>query len=288
MNVKNMKSPILTFISRTLALVVLVGGLSIGSVQAQDYKEAYNAAVEAAKAKNYKVAYTKYEEAARGAKQAGDQDVATMSNKVLTQLDKIYGNRALKDEKFEEAKGHFEKGIAHDPSHAYNHYGLGLALKNMGDMDGAIAAWKKAMEAGASSTDAKDREAARTAEQALSDNLYYEASSRLAKNGVSSSDADAAITALNKAKEHLDPNADWHFYMGLALRAKGQSQQAIAELDQALEMHRGSAADKSKIHFALAEIYLEEGNNEAAKQHFSQCVGQYKQSAQDAIERYNL
>ncbi len=95
-------------VSCALLLVLLVTGMTASTTLAQDYKEAYNAALAAAQAKNYSLAYTKYEEAVRGAQTAGDSDVITLSNKVLAQLDGMNGSRALRQENFEAAKGHFE------------------------------------------------------------------------------------------------------------------------------------------------------------------------------------
>lgn len=269
----------------SVLLVLLLVGLSASAVAAQDYKETFNDARSAAEAKDYQTAYTKYQAAATGARQASDQEVLNMANKVLAQLAGIFGSRALKQENTEQAKEYFEAGIGYNPTYAKNHYNLGLTLKMMDDFPGAIAAWQKAVEVGNANG---DRKTANTAATAIRDNLYYDASSRLSKARPSSADADAAIAALENAKNFVEPDADWHYYMGLAQRAKGQSQAALASFNQALELHRGSRGDKSKIHYAAGELYLEMGNNAQALSHLEQCVGQYRDSAQDTIQRYNL
>ncbi|MFQ5569535.1 MAG: hypothetical protein ACE5G0_07655 [Rhodothermales bacterium] len=274
-----------TMITWALLLVFLVGGMSAPSVLAQDYKEAYNAALEAAGAKNYTLAYQKYEEAARGARSAGDQDVVNSSNKVLSQLDRINGTRALKQGNFEVARGHFEKGIAHNPSYAPNYHNLGLALKNLDDLDGAIDAWKNAIEKGNASRTSKGRETARAAEKALRENLYYAASSRLGKSNPSRADADAAITTLDASTAHIEPDADYYYYMAVARNVRGEYTQSIAMADKALDIHRGSRTDKAKIHFIKGEALMYQGDIDGAKASFANAAyGSYKASAEHYLQ----
>ncbi len=267
--------------SCALLATFLMAGLTTTPALAQEYKEAYNAAKTAAEAKDYKTAYTKYEEAARGAQSAGDQSVLDMSNKVLSQLDKIYGTKAYKAKNYDEAKGHFEKGIAHNPNNAKNYHSLGLALKNLGDIDGAMAALVKAMEVGSASGDRKTSNIARGA---IRKHFYFQASSAVSKRNPSAADGNRALAALEALKEYLEPDADFWYYSAEAYKAKNNFAQSLSAADNALELHKGTRTDKAKIYFVKGEALMATGNFDGAKAAFRNAAyGSYKAAAEDMI-----
>ncbi len=268
--------------SCALLAAFLIAGISATPALAQEYKEAYNAARTAAEAKDYTTAYTKYEEAARGAQSAGDQDVLSKSNRVLSQLDRINGNRALKAKNYDVAKRHFEKGITRDASDAKSHYGLGLALKNLGEIESGMAAFMKAIEV---ADTPGERKTATTARTAIRKHYYFLASSAVSKSNPSASDGDRALAALEALMEYLEPDADYHYYTAVSHNIKGNNGACITSANKALEIHKGSRADKAKIYFVKGEALMYSGDTDGAKAAFRNATyGSYKASAEHYLE----
>lgn len=269
-------NPTTAFRSALAALVLLAFGG--GAASAQEYKEVYNEALAAAGAKQYAQAYTKYEQAAELAKAAGDEDVTSLSLKVLAQLDKIFGSREYKNGNYEAALTSFNKGIAHNPEYMPNYYNKGLALKKLDRVDEAMDVLKTA-------ADGSDRKVAREAEEAIRSHYHAEASRMLATDNLRASDADLALGQLTKMQEYVEPDANTYFYMATAFSAKGDYDQAVTMADEALKIHRGGRSDKAKIHFLKGEALMYAGDTDAAKAEFANAqYGQYAQSAKHYIE----
>ena len=267
-----------TTLKRTALAAMAFLVMSSGSAFGQEYKEVYNEALSAAGAKNYTLAYEKYEQAAELAKAAGDEDVSSLSLKVLSQLDKIFGSREYKNGNYEAALTSFNKGIAHNPSYMPNYYNKGLALKKLGRLDEAMAALKTA-------ADGNDRKVAREAEESIRSHFHAEASRLLAKANPTSADADRALTQLAEMEAFTTPDADSYYYMATAYSAKGDYAQAVSMADEALKIHRGGRSDKAKIHFLKGEALMYAGDTDAAKAEFANAAyGQYAQSARHYIE----
>jgi len=262
----------------TIALFLAVPAFS------QEYKEAYNAALTAAKANNLTEALQKFTLAANGAKAAGDSDVERRSNKVIAQIEYKLGLNATKTEDYAAAMTHFETGIERYPSYSKNYLGRGLALKKLDRVDDAIAAFQQAIQAG---TAESDHQTARAAESAIRDHFVFMASSLLSKNGgkPSPADADGALAYLARMAEIVEVDADALYYMAEAFKAKGNFAQAVSSADQALELHRGSRTDKAKIYFVKGEALVGLGDSDGAKEAFQNAaVGTYRASAQHYLE----
>jgi len=273
-------------LARILLLAVLLTGLNLDAARAQDdqeYKRAYNAGLEAAQAKNHNEAYQQFTKAVQLARQAGDQDVVKRANKVLTQIDYARGAADLKKEDFSAAIEDFDKGIATDPTYAKNYYGKGLALKNLGQVDNAVATLLKAAEVGSAEGDSKTAQAAH---QSIRDHYIFLASSALAGNGnPTSAGARQALEHINALSQHLELDADAYYYMAEARKVLGEYGQAVAAADQALEIHRGSRNDKAKVHYVKGEALMLSGNNDAAKAAFREALfGNFRASAQHYID----
>jgi tetratricopeptide (TPR) repeat protein len=258
-----------------LALATLI---SASAVFAQEYKESFNAAIEAAKAKQYQQAYDLYTAAADGARAAGDAEVEDKSNKILSQLDQIFGTSLLKKEDYAGALTRFEHGIGHNPDYAVNYYNRGLALKKLDRTEEAIQSFVEAMNR-------DDGKVARQAENAVRSHFHAEASRLVAKENPRVSDADQAIEYLDQVQQIVEANADTYYYLANAYSIKGDYEKAVAFADQALEIHRGGRSDRAKIHFLKGEALMYAGNITAAKDEFQEArYGNYKASAEHYLE----
>jgi superkiller protein 3 len=132
-----------------------------------------------------------------------------------------------------------------DPKNARDHYDLGLALYGKGQLDEAIASYKKALE-----LDPKYA----TAHNNLADILANSADPKLR-------DPVQAVAEAKRATE-LDPKLGiaWST-LGEAYYRNGQWQEAITALDKALALLKG---DDGEAFFFLAMAHHRAGHNDEA------------------------
>ena len=264
--------------------LLLLAVLLVAPASAQDYKEAYNAGLVAAEAKNYAEALRKFTEAADGARAEGDSDVQSRANRIIGQIEYTFGVRQTRSENYQQALTHFENGITRHPTYAKNFLGKALALKKLERIDDAMASFQQAIEVGNANA---DRGTARTAENAIREHYVYLASTALSRtaNGPTGADADEAMAHLDSMTGYVEADADVFYYRAVALNAKGQTADAIAAADQALELHRGSRTDKAKIYFVKGEAMMRSGNADGAREAFrNAAVGSYRASAEHFLE----
>lgn len=251
---------------------------------AQEYKEVFNSAREAALAKDYPTALTKYIEAADGASAEGDADVERNARKVIGQLTYLLGRGELQKEAYDAAMSYFDMGIENYPSNAKNYLARASTLKRMDRMDDAIAAFAQTMEV---ATAGSDTQTARQAEEAIRGHYIYQASTALSRNGNTTgpADADEAMTHIEAMLQFVDADADVYYYTAESHKVKGEYADAVASADQALEMHRGSRTDKAKIYFVKGEALMNQGQVAEAKDAFQNAAyGNYRASAEHYIE----
>lgn len=264
-------------------MAVLFAGITAAPASAQDYKEAYNSGLEAAKAKKYDDAYTHFVKAAQGAKAANDAEVQQRANKIMAQLDYNRGKKLSDAEKYDEALKHFEKGINHLPNFANNYLGKAVALKKLGRDEDAVQAYLDLVKVG---EETNSSEAVRQGQNSIRDHFVFKASSALGRNtDPTRRDAEEALSHLEKLQEHVEADADTYFYMAAAHNALSNYDEAIALADKALELHRGSKSDKAKIFFVKGEALMYSGNVLAAKSAFQEATfGSYKSLAEHYLE----
>ncbi|MFQ5569536.1 MAG: tetratricopeptide repeat protein [Rhodothermales bacterium] len=274
--------PFAGYMVRALLLVVLVISMNARSVFAQDdqeYKRAYNAALAAYQAKNFDEAHTQWTTAAHLARQAGDTDIERKSRYYVAQLDYRRGVTAFKAKDYEQALKHHQAGTAIYPDYTKNLYGEGLALKKLGHIDEALAKWKAVIDAG------KDRKTTSTAQKAIRDHFYFQASSAVSKQHPTRADADRCLAALKASEAYLEPDADYYYYTAVAHNVRGEYTQSIAVADKALDIHRGSRTDKAKIYFVKGEALMYSGNIDGAKAAFTNAAyGSYKALAEHYLQ----
>lgn len=282
-------------LSRTLklaSLALLIGFVALPAVaqetktvikEGQEYKMKYNEALEAAKAKDYNKAYTAFGEAATLAEAAGESDVAAKANKVMAQIDNSRGTRAFKQENYEEALQFHQTGIELSNGYVPNHYGKAKALQKMDRMEEALPIFQAVMGMG-------DRKSASAAERSVRGHFVYIASTQLSSNNSAPSqgNAQAALDALEEMELYVEADADVLYYRAEAYKTLGDYAKSIEMADKALEVHRGSRADKAKIYFVKGEAHMFAGSNQAASDAFSNALfGSYKPLAEHYLNELN-
>ena len=281
MNVSSFKQ---TNIILSMLFMAFLVGIGSTNVLAQDYKETYNAALEAAKAKDLPTALTKFTSAANGAKAAGDETVEKQSRKIISQIEYNLGRGSLKKEDLAGAIKHFDNGISNNPVNALNYLARASTLKKMDRTDDAIAAFAQTIEI---ATAGQDSKTARQAEDAIRGHFMFLASSAVSRNGAKATAADGAeaLGYLQKMLQYVDADADVLYYTAVSQGAQGDYDSAVMSADQALEMHRGSKTDKAKIYFIKGESLMNIGEIAGAKAAFTNAAfGTYAASARHYLE----
>lgn len=281
MNVSRLKQ---THIILSMILFAFLVGMSPLVASAQDYKETFNAAREAAQAKDLRTALTKFTSAAEGAKAAGDKEVERTSRKIISQIEYNLGRASLQKDDYATALKHFDNGIKNYPTNALNYLARASTLKKMDREDDAIAAFAQTMEVAKAAQDSKT---ARQAEEAIRGHYIYLASTAVSRNGARATAADGreALGHLQALLKYVDADADVLYYTAVSQNAQGDYDAAVMSADQALEMHRGSRTDKAKIYFIKGESLMNLGDIAAAKEAFTNAAyGTYAASAKHYIQ----
>jgi tetratricopeptide (TPR) repeat protein len=274
---------------RSVAALIFVLTIAVGLFQtlpafAQEYKEAFNSGMSAAKAKDFTAAISSFEAAADGAKAEGDAAVERQSRSIIAKIEYNVGRSFMKKEDFDSAIAHFDNGIAQFPSYAKNYLARASSLKKKGDIEGALAQFAETITVAKASSDSKTR---RSAESAIHDQYIYFASSALSRNGSRTTKADAAeaLQYLEKLQEFVEADSDVYYYMAEVYKTTGEFQKSVEFADKALSIHHGSRTDKAKIYFVKGESLVSIGKVSAAKAAFEKArFGSYKASAQHFID----
>ena len=264
-------------------LFCLLTGIHVSPTQAQTYKEAFNAAIEAAKAQDYPTARDEFARASELARQENDVEVAERSASNAAKIDYNIGKGLIEQENFAGALERFNDGIELYPSYVKNYEGKALALKKLERVEEAIQAYQDLIAFG---NEHNDTQALRKGEEGIRDHFNFLASSALGRRSEpSASDAREAIANLEELQKIVDADADTYFYLAVAHNALGNYDQAVSHADQALGLHRGSRTDAAKIHFTRGEALMYAGNITAAKESFENArFGNYKSPAEHYLE----
>lgn len=246
-------------------------------------KNAYAAFQKAGKQNEHETAYTKLSEAVQLAKETDQSSALNKLKDFQQKLPTKWGNEALEAEQYEQALTHFERGVEWSPDDAYVHYGKGLALVNIKDSTQAgLKSLKKAISVGEETGNTK---VSGLATERIRDEFISRASKALSGNNPSAAQANAALDALDRMREYVDPNAKSLFYRARALFEKDQYGDALTTAQKGLEKHQGSRSDKAKYHFIVAESQMKLGSQDAACATFNKATfGDYKARAEHYLE----
>jgi len=150
--------------------------------------------------------------------------------------------------------------LAKNPGCWMAHYNLGIALKDRGDIDTAIAHYRQAIELRPSYAEA-----------------HYNLGRLLAEKG----QLDEAVTHYSKALETNPADAEAHNNLGTTLFASGRVNDAIAHYRRALAIQ----PDYADAACNLASALLSSGDLDGAIVHYSACLAQ---SPNQLEAHYNL
>jgi protein O-GlcNAc transferase len=149
------------------------------------------------------------------------------------------GTLALGRDAADEAIAYFEQGVAVNPYAAPFHFGLGVALKRKGNIQGAVASY---------------REAARLAPAVPE--MHNNLGNALRESG----DPSAAAESLRRATTLRPTYAEAHVNLGGALQDLGQIEDAVAAYRQSIELD----PELAQAHYNLGILLFRQGDYAAA------------------------
>lgn len=250
--------------------------------QLEQLKQVYAQGVQAASNNETDAAYDYFEEALQLAEATEQSGAAQKIQQYLTQLPRQWGTEALKNEDYETALEHFDRGLESAPDAPTLHYNRGIALINLDREEEAMESLMEAIEQGQATG---DQSTAQMATERIQDEYVSRASEVLNAQNPSQEQATQAIEYLDQLEEYVDPDARAYFYRATALYHLDQYEEAIAAARQGLDIFNGSRSDAARYHFVIGESYVALDNIEAAKEEFQQAAfGDYAARAEHYLE----
>ena len=256
---------------------ILLGGIFslffITGLFAQDAADApsaaslYNDGLEKAKAKEYVEALSLMEQAIELATAEENDQVIRLAKANGTRAAYGAGVEHRKAEEYDKALAAFEKGIEFKPDFYTNYVGKAQVLEAQDKLAEAVTGYLKAAEV-ATAADKADK-----AEQFEKKTIAI-----MAKELV---DDDFDQTqACAEAYLAVQESAEAHYYLGSALKAKGDLSKAVEHLDKACEM-AGNDEDKSKYYYVKGQTHEALGQTDSAIAAFKMVTdAKYKENAQ--------
>ena len=235
----------------TLLLLLLATSITLAQDAEATAAGTYNDGLEALKAKEYNTAFEKLMMAIELANPDDENDAKVIRLAKGNGAIAAYysGNDLLKEEKFDEAKARFEKGIELNPGAYTCFYGIAKGYDDQNMIAEAVPAYLKAAEV-AESANKADR-----AERYISRAGSIIGTSYAAENY---DQAIAGAEAFLAAKEDKDVS----YYMAKSLIASGQPSDALTHAEKAAEL--GGTEDEGKFLLVHAEALEAVGNKSAA------------------------
>ena len=234
-------------------LICLVGTFLTVSAQ-ESAASLYNDGLAKLKEKNYQEALTSLEKAIEVADPEADKKVVGLAKRNCAFACYYVGNGLRKSEDYDGAIEMYEKGISYSTSVYNNYSGKAQALEGKGDLAGSVQAYIKA----ADMTEKVGKKSIESGKEERGQKLIDRADKMVKKAANFSAKAYSAKNwdnTIATAQAFLDvrEGANPHYYMAMALKAKGKGQEALTHVDKALEM--AEDADKGKMYFGKGQIH---------------------------------
>ena len=157
------------------------------------------------------------------------------------------GNFLFERGQVDEAMAHYKKALEIQPDYPMAHYNLGGVFRQKGQVDEAIVEFQKALQI-----------------QPQYSMAHYNLGEAFRQKG----QVDEAIIHYEKAVEIRPEYAEAHDSLGAALLRKGQVEEAIVHLQKALEIRPNHAED----HNNLAGVLWQEGQVQEAIAHYQKAL----------------
>lgn len=238
----------------------------------------YKVAVNNYKKKEFDVAIKAFEESIQVAEKYGNDEISKRSKKIIPQVYYAKGSNEYKNKNFNAAIASLNKAIDLNPNYAKPYLIIGSIYKSMGDFDNMLAACDKAIEVGLATNDKKTFASA----EKLARNTMF--NQGIASFG--SKNWQDAEKYWKKSIEYGNNSPDVYYQLGKMNIAEKKWETAINNLNKAIELDQGEAADKAKYFYELGNAFIGKGDNTQACSSFKKAMfGQYTVNAKYQIEQ---
>jgi tetratricopeptide (TPR) repeat protein len=247
-------------------------------IKKKKVQQMFNKGKKAAQSDNYGQAADTFEQALSLAREVEWEQAIQMSQDFLVKSLTQAGTKANKQENYEQAVSYYNRALKYVDNDPSVHYNRGLALINIEDRtEAGLEALQKAVNIG--NQTGNTRVAGRATERIRSEFLA-KASKALQGDNPSQEQINAALDALDKMREYVDPSAKSLFYRATALFKDGEHQQAIQTAREGLNMHQGSRSDAAKYYYVIGESQFTLGSKAEACETFKNAAyGDYEARA---------
>ncbi|MQY79742.1 MAG: tetratricopeptide repeat protein [Bacteroidetes bacterium] len=227
----------------------------------------------------------KYNEALEGftvtfetAEKYNNEQVKTQCKRYLTLLFNNLGNSFYRKNEFEKAMENFNQALKYNPLYAKAYFGKGRVYEKLDDLVKMKEAMDKAIETGLSKNDIKTVENA----EKVTRNTFY-------NKGVKAFEAknyDEAEGYLKTSIEYGNQSVDTHFQLGKIYNIQKNWNDAIKNVNKAIELETGDDTAKAKLYFELATSYVGSGDTNSACEAYKKAMfGPYAENAKYQIEQ---
>ncbi len=206
----------------------------------------------------------------------GEEEIAAQATDLIPQVLMQKANGLLNDKDYAAAAESYKAVLAADPTNGAAALRLGAALNSAGDKDGAIEAFKTAIENGQESAASKQIS-----------NIYLKDAAAALKAKKYGEAVDAAL----KVNEYGE-NAKAYQIAGQASQSQGKAAQAITYFEKYLELSP-NAANAGQIAYTIGALAQQSGNKAKALEFYKKAVAnpslnaQLKAEAQKQINALN-
>lgn len=166
------------------------------------------------------------------------------------------GNALFKAKDFTGALAAFTESSVANPEYAKAFYGMGLAYKNLNNLDQMIVSMDKAIEL---ATNAKDEKFVGTVKSTAKKYTQAGGAENLAEKKY-----DNAIKYLDASLKYGDPDASIHYYYAMAYNAKKMWDKAIESTTKGLAIEKDTPEAKAMHYFEQGNAYKGKGDTEKA------------------------
>lgn len=238
----------------------------------------YQLAMNSYKQKKYDEAIASFEETVDVAGKYNNEQIRGKAEKIIPQLYYIKANALMKQKEFQAAIENFDKAIELNPVNPKAYFNKGLAYKQLDNLEKMKESLDIAIESGLTKNDSKTVENA----EKLARNTFY-------NKGVKAFGAknyDEAEGFLKTSAEYGNKSVDLFYQLGKIYNIQKNWNDAIKNVNKAIELETGDDTAKAKLYFELATSYVGSGDTNSACEAYKKAMfGPYAENAKYQIEQ---
>lgn len=213
------------------------------------------------------------------AKEFSDSEVESRATRLIPQLHFNKSRILFSRNDFAGASAAVDQAISLNGNYATAYYQKALISKkaNPADLDAYLAAIDEAVTVADRTNQGR---VSRTAKKAAHDELLFRGASQSQEDRHSN-----AIPLLKRALDYNPESAGAFYRLAESYNKMGQSDQAIANANNALKFEKGGRGEKAKIYFEIGFAQQSKGNKQAACSAYTNAaVGSFKEAAEHSME----